>query len=85
MARVTLRPEIASISGKVGNMVFKTMKNGRVYVYKVPSYDRKRALSESEMASRELMAKRQKRVVELMRSGLSRKAAWSAAKQEIPQ
>ena len=26
MAKVTLRPEIAGISGKVGNMIFKTFK-----------------------------------------------------------
>ena len=85
MAKITLRPEIASISGKVGNMVFKTMKNGQVYLYKAPSYERKRKLSKAEKASRELMAKRQKRVVELMRNGLSRKEAWTVAKQEIPQ
>ena len=30
MAKVTLRPEIAGISGKVGNMIFKTFKNGQV-------------------------------------------------------
>lgn len=85
MAQVTLHPEIKGISGKVGNMIFKTYQNGKVFAYKAPNYERRKALTAREQASRELMAKRHRRVIELMQSGMSRKEAWDQAKQEIPQ
>ena len=83
MAKVELAPEILSISGKVGNMMFKTRKDGKVFAYKAPEYARKKPFSDREIAAHELMTRRQKRVVELMKTGLSRSEAWVQVKQEI--
>ena len=83
MARVELRPEIEGFSGRLGNMVFKTYKNGKVFVYKAPEYRRKTPVGDRERAARALMAARQARVVELMKRGMSRQEAWDQVKQEI--
>lgn len=83
MARVTLRPEIAGISGKVGNMIFKTFKNGQVRVYKAPEYQRKTKPSENEMKARDLFEQRAQRVKQLMALGISKQEAWQRAKTEI--
>ena len=32
MAKITLPPEIIGISGRVGNMIFRTTKDGRTFV-----------------------------------------------------
>lgn len=53
MARVILSPELKGISGKIGNLVFRTYKNGHVHVFKADEdRQRKRRASESEMANR---------------------------------
>ena len=83
MAKVTLRPEIIGISGKVGNMVFKTYKNGQVRLYKAPSYQRKTSVTNAERQARSTFALRCKRVTQLMADGLSKQEAWDIAKNEI--
>ena len=83
MARIILRSEFEGISGKVGNMLFRTMRDGRVFMYQAPSYQRRVPVTEGEKKARKLMAKRQGRVMELMKAGKSRKEAWAIAKQEI--
>lgn len=83
MAKVELRPEFASISGKVGNMIFRTFKNGQVHMYKAPEYKRKKPVSEAEMQARGLFCERLKRVHELMAQGVTKQEAWARAKQEI--
>ena len=83
MAKVTLRPEIAGISGKIDNLIFRTYKSGKVVAYKAPEYVRKKPVSEQELAARELFRKRIRRVNELVASGKSKQEAWTIAKHEI--
>ena len=53
MARVILNPELKGISGKIGNLVFRTYKNGHVHVFRAnEEKQRKSRVSESEMANR---------------------------------
>lgn len=58
MARVTLAPFIEGISGKVGNLEFRTYRNGKTTVrvrksrYALEDEVRKRPLSASEQAAR---------------------------------
>jgi len=61
MAKCTIDPftgEIVTISGKLGNMLFKTYRNGQVRGYLLPSTPTPRStpLSEKEIASRNLFA-----------------------------
>lgn len=83
MAKVTLRPEIAGISGKVGNMIFRTYKNGQVHVYKAPESRRRKHISENELKARALFHQRVQRVKQLMALGIPRQEAWQRAKTEI--
>ena len=83
MAKVTLRPEFEGISGKVGNMLFRTYKNGEVRMYKAPEYKRSTPVSNKEHKIRELFYRRCKRVSELLKSGISKQEAWAIAKKEI--
>ena len=50
MAKVTLSPELQSISGKVGNMLFKTYRSGKVGLYRLPRTPRTKPLSPEEQA-----------------------------------
>ena len=85
MARVTLPMGMRSISGKVGNVCFRTMKaTGRRYVSSMPCM-RKNALSEAERATRERFA-RKARLVKAMRqagSKLTQKQLWKLAEQAL--
>ena len=85
MARVTLPMGMRSISGKVGNVCFRTMKaTGRIYVSSMPCV-RKHALSEAERATRERFA-RKARLVKAMRqagSKLTQKQLWKLAEQAL--
>ena len=61
MAKCTIDPftgEIVTISGKLGNMLFKTYRNGQVRGYLLPSSPTPRStpLSDKEIASRNLFA-----------------------------
>lgn len=85
MARVTLPMGIEKISGKVGNVCFRTMKgSGKVYMSALPS-KRTTKLQESEIEARERFAKRA-RLVKAMRqegSKLMPKELWKLAEQAV--
>ena len=95
--KVELAAGIDSISGKCGNMIFKTYKrpNGktetRAYFnpYRRSSWEkvnvRKTPPSDAEIKARSLFARRQAYVQELLASGRyhDKKEAWKIAKNEI--
>ena len=95
--KVELAAGIESVSGKCGNMIFKTFKrpNGktetRAYFnpYRRSSWEkvnpRKTPLSEAEIKARSLFARRQAYVQELLASGRyhDKKEAWKIAKNDI--
>ena len=57
MARVTLAPGLQGISGKVGNLVFRTYQNGHVHVHKANDYlTPRRRTSPGELANRRRFA-----------------------------
>lgn len=57
MARVTLAPGLQGISGKVGNLVFRTYQNGHVHVHKAKEYaSPPRRASPGELANRRRFA-----------------------------
>ena len=85
MARVTLPMGIEKISGKVGNVCFRTMKStGKVYVGRIPEGRRTRPKA-SELEAREVFAKRAQLVslMHKMGSRLSTKQLWQLAAQAV--
>ena len=91
MARVKMMAGIGSISGKVGDMVFKTYRRRdgksetRIYRYKKPQS--RRSISKNEINARYLFSKRQAYVNNLLRSGDKRtkKELWKEAKEQIKE
>ena len=96
--RVTFNPAIVSASGtlckeKNGLRVIVTTRKApstnpcktRMYIRSAASYQRSGKPSEKEIAARELFAKRQAFVQELLASGKyhSKAEAWKIAKKEI--
>ena len=87
MAKITMMPGIESISGRVGNCCFRTMKrSGKVYMHQMPSKEQKRPLkapSEAMITQRERFAAIAKMVVQLRTDGSkkSRKQLWKIATQ----
>ena len=96
--RVELNPAIVSASGtlckgKNGLRVVVTTRKApstnphktRMYIRSAASYQRSGEPSEKELAARELFAKRQAYVQELLASGKyhSKGEAWKIAKREI--
>ena len=85
MAQVTLPMGIRSISGKVGNVCFRTMKTtGKVYVGSLPQA-RKTQPSAFEIEARERFA-RKARIVKVMRlagSEMTAKELWKLAEQAL--
>jgi len=57
MAKVTLMPAIESISGKIGNVVFRTYKNGQTRVYSSDRSPRKTKVTKKETQQREFFAR----------------------------
>lgn len=85
MARVTPPMGIRSISGKVGNVCFRTMKgSGRVYMSTLPA-TRKTALRPREIVNQNRFGKRAYIVgqLRLMGSTLSTKALWALVSQAL--
>lgn len=85
MARVTPPMGIRSISGKVGNVCFRTMKStGRVYVSALPAA-RKSALRPREIFNQNRFGKRAYIVgqLRLMGSTLSTKSLWALVSQAL--
>lgn len=87
MARVTTMSGIASISGRLGNYCFRTMKSsGRVYIHSVESRKRKaesKAPSEAMVKQRERFAAIAKMVMQMRQDGSrkSRKQLWKIAQE----
>ena len=85
MARVTTMSGIASISGRVGNYCFRTMKSsGKVYMHPVTSKQSrgpKKAPSAAAVAHRERFAAITKMVAQMRRNGTkkSSKQLWKIA------
>ena len=85
MARVTLPLGITRISGRVGNVCFRTMSaTGRVYMRPVPPV-RTSPLSAAEIENRARFKKRVLLVQQMHNAGtrLSNKELWKIAKQAI--
>lgn len=85
MAQVTLPMGMRSISGKVGNVCFRTMKaTGNVFMSSLPQA-RKTQLSASEIEARERFA-RKARIVKVMRQAgvkMTAKELWKLAEQAV--
>lgn len=85
MARVTPPMGIRSISGKVGNVCFRTMKStGRVYVSALPAA-RKSALRPREVVNQNRFSKRAE-IVRMMKKAGSKlpvKALWALVSQAL--
>lgn len=95
---IELIPGIASISGtlykgKNGLRIVATTRKAatankqktRLYLRTADSYKRKTPVSKAELDAREIFAKRQSYVKQLMAAdpGLSKKEAWAKAKLDI--
>ena len=90
MARVTPPMGISKISGKVGNMCFRTMKaTGNVYMYplKEPSNQVRstKELSEAARAQRERFAHRAELVRNMRKAGSKKtqKELWKIVSQAL--
>ena len=85
MARVELMPGIKSISGKVGNMIFKTYKNGKVRAYPADKRIRTKKLSTAETNARFTFGAIAVEVARRMADGDTRprKVIWAAVKKEL--
>ena len=86
MAKVTTMSGIASISGRLGNYCFRTMKaTGKVYMHPVASKKQRpaKAPSAAMVAQRERFAAIVKMVHQMMASGSkkSRKQLWKIAEE----
>ena len=90
MAQTTLLPGVETISGKVGNYLFKTFnRNGkkevRVYLCPEGSYSRRSKLSKEEIAARAQFAEQAREVSRRIKAGDKRtkKAIWAEVKQQF--
>ena len=90
MAQVTLPAGIESISGRLGNVCFRSMKaTGRVYVHPIPSEQPKKkprpAKTVGEVENQERFAKRAQVVNQMLKAGsrVSRKNLWKLASQAV--
>ena len=84
MAKVTTMSGIASISGRLGNYCFRTMKkSGKVYIHTLPSKksDLAKAPSAAMVAQRERFGAITKMVAQMRKSGTkkSSKQLWKIA------
>ncbi|MBQ8938700.1 MAG: hypothetical protein IJ047_00555 [Paludibacteraceae bacterium] len=82
MAKVTLLPFIQSISGRVGNLCFRT-SGGKTSVFFAKEKTRTTLPSEAELKAREIFALRAKMVNNIMRNdpSVTRAEAWKIVKQ----
>lgn len=85
MARIRMMSGIASISGRMGNYCFRTMKaTGKVYMHPVAAEDERKKgerVSEAVKAQRERFATIAQMVRAMYKSGskLTRKQLWKKA------
>lgn len=85
MARVKLPMGITSISGKLGNVCFRTMKgSGKVFMTRLPKA-RKTEVRPKEILNRRLFARRAQIVVQLRKAGakLSTAELWKIVSQAV--
>ena len=85
MARVELPMGIERVSGKAGNVCFRTMKaTGRTYVSVLPS-KRKTEVHANELEARELFARKARLVRAMRQEGSKRtqKELWKIAGQAL--
>ena len=84
MAKITLRPEILAISGRVGNMVFRT-QNGKTFVLSASRKKRTSPVSDKERASHSLFAQISQEVARRILNGdqRPRKEIWAEVKQSL--
>lgn len=85
MAKVTLPMGIERISGRMGNVCFRTMKStGRTFMGSLPRA-RKTQPSASELESRERFAKKARLVSAMRKEGskLPQKELWKLAEQAV--
>ncbi len=85
MAKIKMMAGIASISGRLGNYCFRTMKStGKVYMHQMSSKEQKaprRAPSKAMLAQRARFTAITKMVTQMMSDGSkkSRKQLWKIA------
>lgn len=85
MARVTFPMGIERVSGRVGDVCFRTMKaTGRTYMSSMPS-KRTTKLQASEIEARERFARKARLVRAMRRAGAKRtiKELWKIAEQVV--
>ena len=89
MARVEMMSGIASVSGRLGNYCFRTMKStGKVYMHTIPSKKSKslvaaKAPSAAVLAQRQRFSAIAKMVTQMRKSGTRKntKQLWKIATQ----
>ena len=85
MVRVTLPAGIESLSGRFGDVCFRTMKaTGRTYMVRLPSRRRTR-ITASELEARERFKRRAQLVSQMRKAGskLSTNELWEMAKRVL--
>ena len=87
MAKVTLPPFIQSISGRVGNLSFRTSASGKTSVTCFQPRKRTTPLSSNEKLARTRFAQIAKTVAQMKQQGsqLSRKELWDLAAKAYGQ
>ena len=85
MAKVELMPGIKSISGKVGNMIFRTYRNGKVRAYPAQQFKRTKKLSTAECNARFTFGAIAVEVARRMADGDTRprKTIWAEVKRSL--
>lgn len=85
MANVELMPGIKSISGKVGNMIFKTYKNGKVRAFPAEQRKRRTKVTKAETSNRFNFGTIAVEVAKRMAAGdtRSKKELWAIVKKEL--
>lgn len=83
MAQVTLPSFLRSISGRLGNICFRTYPSGKTGFYLLTDRKRTSPLTKEEIHARELFKQRVQYVYRVMKENpsLTRKQAWTIAKQ----
>lgn len=83
MAKITLQPFITSISGRIGNMYFRTYASGKTTMTTNQPRKRSTPCSEAEIQAKQLFAKRAAIVKNLRKQypDKSLKDLWKIAKQ----
>lgn len=89
MAKCTIDPvsgQITTISGKLGNTLFKTYKNGQIRAYLTPrgGYPRTTPVTEAEALQRKIFSVVASEVARRIKAGDTRprKEIWSEVKTE---